>query len=172
VLDTATRMGLLLFLPFLLHAKGGRDAAVGFAFAALFGGGAFGKAVCGWLGVRLGVTRCVVGTELATCLLILAVLLLPFWPALVLLPFLGVVLNGTSSVLYGTVPELAPTEDVGRAFAVFYTGVIGSGALAPVVFGILGDQVGRTSGILASAAAALATVPVVLSMRHHLAEAA
>ena len=164
VLDTATRMGLLLFLPFLLHAKGGKETAIAVAFAVLFGGGAFGKAVCGWLGDRVGVVASVIGSELATALLIVAVLVFPLGPALVVLPFLGVVLNGTSSVLYGTVPELAPTDDVGRAFAVFYTGVIGSGALAPVLFGVIGDHAGRTPGVLAAAAAALATIPAVLAM--------
>jgi len=168
LLDTATRMGFLLFLPFLLGAKGGRDAATGFAFAALFAGGAFGKAVCGWLGDRLGVARCVVATETATALLIVAILLLPLWPALILLPLLGIVLNGTSSVLYGTVPELAPTDDVGRAFAVFYTGIIGSGALAPILFGQIGDRTGQAPAVLASAAASLLTVPLVLAMRRHL----
>ena len=165
VLDTATRMGFLLFLPFLLHAKGASQTAIGFAFAVLFGGGAFGKAVCGWLGDRLGVAASVIGSELATAVLIIAVLALPLWPALVLLPFLGIVLNGTSSVLYGTVPELAPTGDVGHAFALFYTGVIGSGALAPILFGVIGDQAGRTPGVIAAAAAALATIPAVLAMR-------
>jgi hypothetical protein len=36
----------------------------------------------------------------------MAVLALPLVLTLVVLPFLGVMLNGTSSVLYGTVPEL------------------------------------------------------------------
>jgi FSR family fosmidomycin resistance protein-like MFS transporter len=40
---------------------------------------------------------------------------------LVFLPLLGLVLNGTSSVLYGTVPELAPKGNTGRTFALFYT---------------------------------------------------
>ena len=167
ILDTTTRMGFLLFLPFLLRAKGGEETAIGFGFAVLFGGGAFGKAVCGWLGDRLGVVPTVIGTESATALLIIAVLLLPLGPALVALPFLGVVLNGTSSVLYGTVPELAPTPDVGRAFALFYTGTIGSGALAPVLFGVIGDHAGRTPGVVAAATAALATIPAVLAMRRH-----
>jgi MFS transporter, FSR family, fosmidomycin resistance protein len=35
-LDTATRMGYLLFLPFLLHARGGAEAAVGLGLALLF----------------------------------------------------------------------------------------------------------------------------------------
>ncbi len=81
-----------------------------------------------------------------------------------MLPLLGVVLNGTSSVLYGTVPELAPTGDVGRAFAVFYTGVIGSGALAPILFGIVGDHAGSAAGTLAAACAALAAIPAVIAM--------
>ena len=56
VLDTATRMGYLLFLPFLIHRRGGSSATVGLGLAQLFVGGAFGKASCGWLGQRLG--RC------------------------------------------------------------------------------------------------------------------
>ena len=172
VLDTATRMGFLLFLPFLLRAKGGQETAIGLAFAVLFAGGAFGKAVCGFIGERFGVAPSVIATESATTLLIVAVLLLPLWPALAVLPFLGVVLNGTSSVLYGTVPDLSPTDDVGRAFAIFYTGVIGAGALAPIAFGTIGDHAGRTSGVLAAASAALATIPVVLLMRHHLTDQA
>ena len=167
-LDTATRMGFLLFLPFLLHGKGGAGPAIGFGFAALFGGGAFGKAACGWLGARLGIVACVVSTELATTVLIVAVVALPLVPAMAVLPLLGVVLNGTSSVLYGTVPELAPRGDAGRAFAIFYTAVIGSGAAAPILYGLIGDHAGQVPGVLAAAATALATIPLVLALRRTL----
>ena len=34
--DTATRMGYLLFLPFLLHAKGGNEATLGIGLALIF----------------------------------------------------------------------------------------------------------------------------------------
>src|SRR6202044_2552331 len=54
ILDTATRMGYLLFLPFLIHARGGSSATVGLGLALLFVGGALGKASCGWLGQRGG----------------------------------------------------------------------------------------------------------------------
>ena len=84
---------------------------------------------------------------------------------LVILPLLGMVLNGTSSVLYGTVPELAPKGDTGRAFALFYTGVIGSGALAPIGYGAIADQSSQIIGILASACTALVIVPLILSLR-------
>ena len=164
-LDTAPRMGYLLFLPFLVRGRGGTDATVGVALAMLFVGGALGKATCGWLGDRLGIVWTVVVTETATALLLLATLALPLWPTLVLLPLLGVVLNGTSSVLYGTVPELAPAGDAGRAFAVFYTSVIAAGAFAPILYGVIADHAGRTAGIAASALTATAIIPLVLGMR-------
>ena len=166
-LDTATSMGYLLFLPFLIHVRGGGSPTVGIALALLFIGGAFGKATCGWLGERLGVVGSVMVTEAATALLIAATLVTPLTPTLVLLPLLGIVLNGTSSVLYGTVPELSG-GDTGRAFAVFYTSVIGSGGLAPILYGAIADHSNQTIGVLASAATAVLIVPLVLALRPHL----
>jgi FSR family fosmidomycin resistance protein-like MFS transporter len=69
-LDTSTRMGYLLFLPFLLHAHGGAGTVVGLGLALLFIGGALGKA-CGWLGQHLGVAWSVIVTEAATALLMI-----------------------------------------------------------------------------------------------------
>jgi MFS transporter, FSR family, fosmidomycin resistance protein len=164
-LDTSTRMGYLLFLPFLLHARGGAEAVVGLGLALLFIGGALGKATCGWLGQRLGVVWSVIATEAATALLMIATLMLPLAPMLVVLPLLGLVLNGTSSVLYGTVPDLAPKGDIGRGFALFYTGVIGAGGLAPIAYGVIADHSNRTVGIVAAALTAAATIPLILALR-------
>jgi MFS transporter, FSR family, fosmidomycin resistance protein len=164
-LDTATRMGYLLFLPFLLQARGGSQAIVGIGLALLFIGGALGKAACGWLGQRLGVVWSVVATEAATALLMIATLSLPLAPMLIVLPLLGIVLNGTSSVLYGTVPDLAPKGDVGRGFALFYTGVSGAGGLAPIAYGALADHSSRTIGVVAAALTAAVIVPLILALR-------
>jgi MFS transporter, FSR family, fosmidomycin resistance protein len=158
VLDSAPRMGFLLFLPFLFKAKGASLTTVGLALSLVFIGGAFGKAACGWLGARLGLLATVVATEIGTAVAILTVLALPLAPSLALLPLLGVVLNGTSSVLYGTVPEVVTSERIERAFALFYTGILGSSALAPVLYGRLGDA---TSPVWAAAAAALTALTVV-----------
>jgi hypothetical protein len=49
---------------------------------------------------------------------------------------------------------------VERSFAVFYTGVIGSGALSPVLYGLIGDAAGPAWGTVATAGAALATCPL------------
>lgn len=166
-LDTATRMGYLLFLPFLVHARGGGSPTVGVALALLFIGGAFGKATCGWLGEHFGVVATVIVTETATAALIVATLFTSLASTLVLLPILGIVLNGTSSVLYGTVPDLA-RSDTGRAFAVFYTSVIGAGGIAPIIYGVIADHSNRSVGIVASAATALLIVPLVFALRTYL----
>jgi MFS transporter, FSR family, fosmidomycin resistance protein len=108
-------------------------------------------------------------TEGGTAVCILAVLALPLAPAFVLLPLLGLMLNGTSSVLYGTVPEIAPPHRAERAFALFYTGTIGSGAISPVLYGFLGDALGPTIATAATAVTALAIVPLAFALARHLA---
>jgi FSR family fosmidomycin resistance protein-like MFS transporter len=170
VLDSGVRMGLLTFLPFLLKAKGASLPMVGLALALVFIGGAGGKFACGWVGARIGVLWSVLLTEGGTAACILAVLVLPLLPCLVLLPLLGIMLNGTSSVLYGTVPELTPPHRTERAFALFYTGTIGSGAVSPVLYGALGDVAGASWATATTAVAALATVPLALALAPHLAK--
>jgi FSR family fosmidomycin resistance protein-like MFS transporter len=162
VLDSAVRMAFLLFLPFLLQAKGATLTTVGLALSLVFVGGAFGKAICAWLGTRLGITWTVIMTESGTAAAILAVLALPLGPAVMVLPLLGVMLNGTSSVLYGTVPELVPGSRAERAFALFYTGTLGSSALAPILYGQLGDLTGPNWAATAAAATAIIIVPLML----------
>jgi MFS transporter, FSR family, fosmidomycin resistance protein len=172
VLDTAVRMGFLTFLPFLLRDKGASLATNGFALSLVFIGGAAGKFTCGWLGARIGTLRTVLLTEGATAACILAVLVLRLAPAIMLLPLLGAMLNGTSSVLYGTVPELAPAGRTERAFALFYTGTIGSGAIAPVLYGLLGDALGPTIATAIVAATALTICPLALGLARYLSTAA
>ena len=170
MLDSAVRMGFLTFLPFLLIGKGATLPTRGFALALVFIGGAAGKFACGWLGDRVGTRRTVLFTEVATAILILGVLVLPLVPSVVLLPLLGVMLNGTSSVLYGTVPELTPPNRTERAFALFYTGTIGAGAGAPVLYGFLGDASGPATAAAATAMTALAICPFMIALSKHLSD--
>jgi FSR family fosmidomycin resistance protein-like MFS transporter len=160
MLDSSVRMGFLTFLPFVLKEQGASLSTIGQALALVFIGGAAGKFACGWLGARFGVLGTVLLTEAGTAAAILAVLVLPLAPMLVLLPVVGVLLNGTSSVLYGTVPELAPVGRTEKAFAIFYTGTIGAGATAPILFGILGDAVGAHGAIMATAITAAVILPL------------
>jgi FSR family fosmidomycin resistance protein-like MFS transporter len=169
VIDSAARMAFLTFLPFVLTAKGASLPLIGLALTLVFAGGAAGKLVCAFIGDRIGVIATVWLTEGMTAVLIVALLPLPLEAGLVLLPLIGVALNGTSSVLYGSVPELVTPERRARAFGVFYTGTIGSGAMAPPVYGLLGDTWGIPMAIVAIASMVLLTLPLSLLLRPALA---
>jgi GTP-binding protein YchF len=169
VIDSAARMAFLTFLPFVLTAKGASLPLIGLALTLVFAGGAAGKLVCAYIGDRIGVIPTVWLTEGLTAVLILALLPLPLEAGLILLPLIGVALNGTSSVLYGSVPELVTPERRAHAFGVFYTGTIGSGALAPPVYGLLGDTWGIPMAIVAIAGMVLLTLPLSLLLRPALA---
>ncbi len=169
VIDSATRMAFLLFLPFVLRNKGASEQTIGLALTLVFAGGATGKLACAFIGARIGAIGTVWLTEGSTSIGILALFPLPLDGALVLLPLIGVALNGTSSVLYGSVPDLVPPQWRTRALSIFYTGTIGSGAIAPILFGRAGDALGVWHALTLVAAFVLLTLPLSALLRGALA---
>jgi MFS family permease len=165
MIDSATRMGFLTFLPFLLQMKGADLPTIGIALTLVFTGGATGKLVCGWLGLKLGMVRATFLTEGLTAAGILVLLPLPLLPGLIVLPLIGAALNGTSSIIYGTVPELVAPERRQRAFSIFYTGGIGAGALSPILYGLASDLVDIPVMMMLIAAIVLVTLPLTWRLR-------
>ena len=165
IADDLVRTGFLIFLPFLLRDKGADIPTIGLGLSLLFAGGAAGKLVMGWVGEKLGVVASVILTEVATTVLILLLLPLSLPLALVLLPAVGLMLNGTSSVLYGTVPEFVSPEKRTHAFAIFYTGGSVAGATGPLIAGFVGDAVGLPIALSIVSCIALTTVPMVWALR-------
>ena len=171
IIDSASRMAFLTFLPFVLTAKGAGLPTIGLALTLVFAGGAVGKLVCGFIGVRVGVVTTVWLTEIVTALGIVAVLPLPLEATLLLLPIVGIALNGTSSVVYGSVPDMVAPAKRQRAFSIFYTGTIGAGAISPAIYGLLGDAVGVPTALMVVAACVLLTLPITFALRPALASA-
>lgn len=135
------------------------------ALALVFAGGAAGKLVCGLLAERLGVIRTVVITEAATAIGVALVVTAPLGATLAALVPLGIALNGTSSVLYGTVADLAVPERRSRAYGLYYTVSIGASALAPLIFGVIGDLAGIPTTLTIIAGLVLAAIPLCLALR-------
>jgi MFS family permease len=158
-------MGFLIFLPFILISKGASLPTVGLALTLVFAGGAVGKLVCAYIGARIGVVATVCLTEGLTTAGILALLPLPLEAALIVLPVIGIMLNGTSSVLYGSVPELVEPATRTRMFGIFYTGTIGAGAVSPVLYGLVGDALGVPVALMVVAGVCLLTLPLALVLR-------
>jgi MFS family permease len=165
VIDSATRMGFLTFLPFILTAKGASLPMIGMALTLVFAGGAVGKLVCAFVGARIGIINTVFLTEVMTLALIAAILPLPLEATLIVLPILGIALNGTSSVLYGSVPALVAPQKRTRAFGQFYTGTIGAGAIAPILYGFISDRIGLGGGVMVVAAMVMLTLPLAFVLR-------
>jgi FSR family fosmidomycin resistance protein-like MFS transporter len=165
VIDSATRMGFLLFLPFVLTQKGASVQTIGLALTLIFAGGAAGKLACTFIGARIGAIGTVWLTESLTAAGILALAPLPLDAALLLLPLIGIALNGTSSVLYGSVPALVAPEWRTRALSIFYTGTIGSGAIAPTLYGLVGDTFGVWKALALVAVMVLLTLPLSALLR-------
>jgi predicted MFS family arabinose efflux permease len=160
IIDIMTRNALLTFLPFLLLRKGIPAAQIGFALTLLFVGGAVGKFTCGILAEWFGIIPMVVGTEILTSAGILC--LTWFEPPMIwiLLPFVGIVLNGTSSVLYATVAEIISPMARSRGYGLYYAITLGSGAVSPMVYGLLTDSLGLSFTIISAALMVLLTIPL------------
>jgi MFS family permease len=166
IVDSATRMGFLTFLPFLLQEKGAALSTIGLVLSLIFAGGAAGKFVCGIMAVKFGILRSVIATEIMTTLCILTMIVFPLHAAILFSPIIGIVLNGTSSVLYGSVPELVAEERRQQAFAIFYTLTIGSGAISPSIYGVVSDFMGIKTAVIVVAVVALLTLPLTVPLKN------
>jgi len=165
VLDSTARSGYLTLVAFLLIARGLPEGWAAMSVPLILVGGMAGKLACGLLAERFGIARMVIITEIATGGGILTTLALPPLGAFILLPLVGVVLNGTSSVLYGTIGDFVDKDRLPRAFGVIYT--IGSvcGIASPLGFGFLGDLYGVDTSIALMGMLIFLTVPMALMLR-------
>lgn len=160
VLDSATRVGFLVFVSFLMIEKGVATEWAASAVLATVFGGMCGKYAVGLIAERIGVALSIMLTEIATAALIVVVIIVPSIYAFAVLPFVGVFLNGTSTAIYGTVPDLIEGKKHSRAYGLIYTLGSAAGLIAPLVFGLLADHSGVTTTMIVVAAVVLLTVPL------------
>jgi len=165
IADSVVRGAFFVCLPFLLIGKGAAVTTAGFALTLVFIGGAAGKLACGWIGHWLGNVATIAICQTLTAAGIVAVLLLPLNYTLVVLPFVGLVLNGVTTVIYGSVPNYAAPERRTHALSVFYTITIGAAAVAPPAGGFIGDLIGIPSTIVIVSVLTLATIPLAFLLK-------
>ena len=165
IIDSSTRVGFLTLIAFLLIEKGLTTGWATLAVPLILVGGMAGKLACGVLAERVGIIRTIIITEVVTGIGIFAAVALPGIAAALLLPLLGVALQGTSSVLYATISDLVERERLPRAFGLFYT--LGSlcGIATPLGYGLVGDQLGVGTAITLMGAAIFLTLPLCAVLR-------
>ncbi len=164
-LDIAVQSGFLTFLAFLMLEKQVPASLAAFAVVLTLAGGIFGKFGCGYLAERIGVRRSLAIVEFLTAAGIIAILLSPTLLAYVLLPVLGLVLQGSSSITYATVSDLVRPDRRSRGFAVIYTVASAASIAGPIAFGVLSDRFGLVSAMLTMALVVLLPVPLSALLR-------
>ena len=162
VIDNGVRTCFLTFVAFLMISKNLPAGWAALSVPLVLVGGMAGKLACGYLAERLGVVRTIVLTELATGTGILLLLILPDLAAYLLLPVMGIALNGTSSVLYATIGDLVEPERLPRAFGFFYTLGSACGLITPLALGVLGDTIGVADAMIFIALLSFLTLPACL----------
>ena len=164
-LDIAVQDGFLVFVAFLMVAKQVPPALAAFAVVATLAGGVCGKFACGHLAARLGVVRSLVLVQSLTAIVMTVVFFSPTIVAFVLLPFLGIVLQGSSSISYATVSNFVHDARQSRGFAAIYTMSNGASVAGPLAFGFVADSFGLGVSVAAMAGATLITLPLAIFLR-------
>ena len=96
--------------------------------------------------------------QCATAIGIVALLQAPPLIAFAMLPVLGIFLQGSSSITYGSVGDFIHRDRQSRGFAIMYSVGNVSTVAGPVAFGMLGDHSGLTSAMIAMALLTLVAI--------------
>lgn len=164
-LDIAVQSGFLTFLAFLMLEKHVPSGLAAFAVVLTLAGGIFGKFGCGFLAERLGFRRSLAIVECLTAAGIIGILISPTLIAYFLLPVVGLVLQGSSSITYATVSDLVRSDRRSRGFAAIYTIASAASIAGPIVFGVVGDRFGLAPAMLTMAVVVLLPLPLSALLR-------
>ncbi|MEM9107801.1 MAG: MFS transporter, partial [Pseudomonadota bacterium] len=163
-LDTMVQAGVLVFIAFLMIAKGFTVGTATFATVVLLVGGIFGKAGCGYLADRMGVRPAYGLIQILTAVGIVLLVMAPGWTAFAILFPLGAVTQGSTSITYGFVADLVHPDRMARGYALMYGASSLSAAAGPFAFGVIADGAGIETAILAMAVMSLTAIPPLYMM--------
>jgi MFS family permease len=164
-LDSMVQAGVLTFVAFAMIEKGFSTFAATMAAVIVLAGGMFGKAACGFLAQRIGIRSAFAAVQLGTAAGLVLVVAAPGWFAYSLLPFLGVVLQGSTSITYGSVNDLVHPSHTARGYSLIYASSSFASIAGPFGFGIVGDRFGIENAMLVMAAISVLAVPPCLLLR-------
>ncbi len=144
-LDTGVQAGFLTFVAFVFTEKQVSAHLATFAVVLTLAGGVLGKFGCGFLAERVGLIRALILVECLTAVGIVAILQAPLVSAFILLPLVGMALQGSSTITYSMVGDFTRSDRRSRGFAAVYSIATIAGIAAPVAFGLIGDHYSLTA---------------------------
>ena len=164
-LDTAIQAGFLTFLAFFIAAKEVPLSIATLAVSLTLVGGMLGKVACGFLAESMGTRLAFTLVQCLSAIGILAVFASGKFLAFVLLPLLGVFLQGSTSITYGVVSDLVHSDRVSRGFAAIYTVSSLSALVGPICFGLLSDHYGINIAMYTMAFVSIMAIPPILMLK-------
>ena len=141
-IDTLAQAVFLTFIAFLVLQKGGGETLASMAVVLALCGGMVGKFASGYLAARHGDRGAFRILQLLTVAGLLALGPLPMVPALILLPLIGLAVQGSSTVTYGALSDFVHKDRQSRGYAMIYTLSSLSAVVGPLIFGSLADLYG------------------------------
>ena len=157
-LDSIVQAVFLTFLAFIMQAKGAGQGTAGAAVVLALAGGMVGKFACGFLAAHLGDRSTFILVQVLTVLGLGLITILSVEQALVFLPLLGLVVQGSTTVSYGAVAEFVAPGYQARGYALIYSTSAISSVVGPLLLGWLADVNGLNAVLWALAALSAMTV--------------
>jgi predicted MFS family arabinose efflux permease len=158
-MDSLVQAVFLTFLAFIMLDKGVGDGLVSVCVVIALVGGMLGKFGCGYCAGRYGDRRTFVVVQLLTVAGLVLLLELPANQAIVALPLIGLVVQGSSTVTYGSVADFVDPDRQSRGYALIYTFSSISTVCGPLLFGMIADSYGLEFSIGVLAVVAALTIP-------------
>jgi MFS transporter, FSR family, fosmidomycin resistance protein len=138
-LDSLVQAVFLTFLAFIMHAKGAGAGIAGAAVVLALSGGMVGKFCCGFVAARLGDRTTFIMVQLLTMVGLASLTVLSADQCLLLLPLVGLVVQGSTTVSYGSVADFVRPGHQARGYALIYTLSSASSVVGPTVLGWVAD---------------------------------
>jgi len=158
-MDSLIQAVFLTFIAFVLLEKGAGEGLASIAVVLTLSGGMVGKFCCGFLAANLGDRKTFIILQVLTILGLLLVPTLSSILTLLLLPFLGLAVQGTSTVTYGSVSDFIDIKRQSRGYALIYTLASASSVAGPFLFGFIADAYGLNVSLILLAMIAATTIP-------------
>ncbi|MEM7404994.1 MAG: MFS transporter [Pseudomonadota bacterium] len=158
--DSAVQAVFLTFLAFIMQAKGAGQGVAAAAVVLALIGGMIGKFTCGYLAARLGDRVTFILVQVLTALGLIMLAALNAEQALIALPLLGLVVQGSTTVSYGSVADFVEPGFQARGYAIIYTLSSASSVAGPMALGWVADQFGLNLVLYVVAAIAAGTLLV------------
>ena len=138
-LDSTVQAVFLTFLAFVLLSKGASEGTASFAVVLALSGGMVGKFCCGHLAARIGDRKTFGILQVLTVFGIFALIILPVTSLMIILPVIGLAVQGSSTVTYGSVSDFIAENRQARGYALIYSFANGASIGGPFLFGLIAD---------------------------------